>query len=100
MTPCEWHLLLDGAAEARRERDKSIARWLAPVVSAFAGQPVEAVQLAAAARAAGAYVELLAEDGAADTQDDASRIKAAERKLKALQHKIARRRAREMKCQA
>lgn len=98
MTPREWHLLLDGHMES--EKDK--ARWLAPIVSASAGNLFTASQVAMAAGKMAVAAQLLMDEDAGETESEAARMGRAERNRKALMRKIERRRKRTggKQCQA
>jgi hypothetical protein len=70
MTPCEWHLLQEGHVVRERQRNRQIASWLSPLISATAGKVITAAQL-------------LGEEVADESSDSPRALAAAERKLNA-----------------
>jgi hypothetical protein len=77
MTPREWCLLEEGAAERIEFQDRRIAKWLSPLLSATAGQVITPAQL-------------LGKPEPEDTENKAaSSPREAERKYKSMMRKIA-----------
>ena len=88
MTPREWCLLEDGAAETQKIQDRRIAWWLSPLLSATAGEVIQPWQL-------------LGEERPKDNQDKpASDRRAAERRYKAMMRKIAKQNQKGTQCPA
>jgi hypothetical protein len=83
MTPSEWSLLEEGHVAREQSRNRAIAHWLSPLLSATAGQVITAAQL-------------LGEDEEAAPANDSPRaLREAERKLKKTLQAIAKRNKRE-----
>jgi hypothetical protein len=67
--------MLDGRAAELQRRERNVANWMAPLLSATSGQPITAAQL-------------LGEEPT--SQDVEARLREGERKLKAIQRRIKR----------
>ena len=67
--------MLDGRAAELQRRERNVANWMAPLLSATSGQPITAAQL-------------LGEEPT--SQDGEARLREGERKLKAIQRRIKR----------
>jgi len=92
MTPREWCLLEDGAAEAEQRYLRIATRMLSPLISATAGQSFPPSSVAAAAGMGLIASQLLDEEKSSDTANSGvSAQRAAARRYKVMMRKIARR---------